>query len=49
MDLTDSGKGTVDAETGRLSWTITLEPGQRWETTFRFTVRAPKGKFILGL
>jgi uncharacterized protein (TIGR02231 family) len=49
VDLTDSGKGTVDAETGRLSWTITLEPGQRWETTFRFTVRAPKGKAILGL
>jgi hypothetical protein len=49
VDLTDSGKGTVDAETGRLSWTITLEPGQRWETTFRFTVRAPKGKSILGL
>jgi uncharacterized protein (TIGR02231 family) len=49
VDLTDSGKGTLDAETGRLSWTITLEPGQRWETTFRFTVRAPKGKFILGL
>jgi uncharacterized protein (TIGR02231 family) len=49
VDLTDSGKGTLDAETGRLSWTITLEPGQRWETTFRFTVRAPKGKAILGL
>ena len=49
VDLTDSGKGTMDAETGRLSWTITLEPGQRWETTFRFTVRAPKGKAILGL
>jgi uncharacterized protein (TIGR02231 family) len=49
VDLTDGGKGTLDAETGRLSWTITLEPGQRWETTFRFTVRAPKGKAILGL
>ena len=49
VELTDSGKGTIDPETGRLSWTITLEPGQRWETTFRFTVRAPKGKPILGL
>ena len=49
VDLTDSGKGSLDPETGRLTWNLTLEPGQRWETTFRFGVRAPKGKSILGL
>ncbi len=49
VDLTDSGKATLDTETGRLTWNLTLEPGQRWETTFRFTVRAPKDKTITGL
>jgi uncharacterized protein (TIGR02231 family) len=49
VELTDSGKGVLDRETGRLTWNLSIEPGQRWETTFRFTVRAPKGKIILGL
>ncbi len=49
VEVTDSGKGSLDAETGRLTWNITLEPGQRWETIFRFSIRAPKGKIILGL
>jgi uncharacterized protein (TIGR02231 family) len=49
VELSDSGKGTLDAETGRLTWNIQLEPGQRWETTFRFTIRSPKGKTLIGL
>ncbi len=49
VEVADSGKGSLDAETGRLTWNLTLEPGQRWETTFRFSIRAPKGKPILGL
>jgi hypothetical protein len=49
VELTDSGKGVLDPETGRLTWNLSIEPGQRWETTFRFTVRAPKGKIVLGL
>ena len=49
VELTESGKGSLDPETGRLTWNLTLEPGQRWETTFRFSVRAPKGKIVSGL
>jgi hypothetical protein len=49
VELTDSGKGALDPETGRLTWNLIIEPGQHWETTFRFIVRAPKGKIVLGL
>ncbi|GIV26088.1 MAG: hypothetical protein KatS3mg026_1780 [Bacteroidia bacterium] len=41
--------GTLDKDTGKLRWDFSLEVGQTWERTFRFTVKYPKGKPIVGL
>lgn len=49
VDLQDSGGATFDPEKGQLRWEFTLEPGQTWEQSFRFVVKYPKQKPIIGL
>ncbi len=49
VEADDLAGGTLDPETGKVRWDLTLEPGQTWERTFRFTVKYPKGKPISGL
>ncbi|MCX7607551.1 MAG: DUF4139 domain-containing protein [Bacteroidia bacterium] len=49
VELTDSGNATLDPERGQLRWDFTLQPGEVWEKTFRFTVKYPRQKPIIGL
>jgi len=49
VEADDLAGGTLDPQTGKVRWDLTLEPGQTWERTFRFTVKYPKGKPISGL
>lgn len=43
---TANGGGTYDAETGKLKWTIILEPEKTQTLQFGFEVKYPKGKTI---
>ncbi len=49
VELQDSGGASFDPEKGQLRWEFTLEPGQTWERSFRFVVKYPKQKPIIGL
>ncbi|GIV22527.1 MAG: DUF4139 domain-containing protein [Bacteroidia bacterium] len=49
IELNDAAGATLDPEKGQLRWDITLPPGESWERTFRFTVKYPKQKPIIGL
>ncbi|MCS7153918.1 MAG: DUF4139 domain-containing protein [Bacteroidia bacterium] len=49
VEITDSAGAAYDPEKGQLTWRITLEPGESWERTFRFVVKYPKQKVIVGL
>lgn len=49
VELQDSGGAAYDPEKGQLRWEFTLEPGQTWERSFRFVVKYPKQKPIVGL
>ncbi|MCX8112061.1 MAG: DUF4139 domain-containing protein [Bacteroidia bacterium] len=49
VEVTDPAGGTYEPEKGRLSWQLSVAPGESWERTFRFVVRYPKQKPIIGL
>lgn len=49
VDLTDAGGGIYDSERGQLRWQLTLTPGETWEKVFRFTVKYPRQRQIIGL
>ena len=38
-----------DEATGRLRWQFTLKPGESRTLDFRYTVRHPKGRAVVGL
>jgi len=45
----DSGGATVDDVTGKLTWSITVKPGEDKKMKFSFTVEFPKNQSIQGL
>ena len=49
VELNDAAGATLDTEKGQLRWDLLLQPGETWERTFRFTVKYPKQKPIIGL
>ncbi|MEP1258747.1 DUF4139 domain-containing protein, partial [Algoriphagus sp.] len=44
--LTLSG-GNLDAQTGKVTWTITLPPGAQKELIFQYEVKYPKREKVL--
>lgn len=42
-------KGSLDPASGKVSWTLTLKPGERKEIPLRFEVKYPKNKPVSGL
>ncbi|MCS6895301.1 MAG: mucoidy inhibitor MuiA family protein [Bacteroidia bacterium] len=49
VEVIDPAGGTVDTDRGQLSWQVTLMPGDTWTRTFRFLVKYPRQKTIIGL
>ena len=49
VQVTDVGGAAWNKETGKLTWTWTLQPSETRKTTFRFEVKYPKDKPISGL
>lgn len=49
VELVEAAGAVLDKEKGQLRWDLTLNPGEVWERTFRFTVKYPKGKSVSGL
>lgn len=49
VEVTDPAGGVHDAEKGQLTWQVLLTPGETWERTFRFVVKYPRQKQVIGL
>lgn len=49
VELTEAGGGTYDPEKGQLRWQLTLPPSENWEKVFRFVVKYPRQRQIIGL
>lgn len=49
VTVTDVGGATWNRETGKLTWTWTLQPSESKRAAFRFEVKYPKDKTINGL
>lgn len=46
VELKDAGGAQINSETGKLTWTITLQPAQTQKLRFSFDVKYPKDKTI---
>ena len=46
VDLKEDGDATVNAETGLLTWKISLAPGESKKLRFQYLVKYPKDKII---
>lgn len=49
VSVTDVGGASWNRETGKLTWTWTLQPSESKKATFRFEVKYPKDKQVSGL
>ncbi|MCS7188623.1 MAG: DUF4139 domain-containing protein [Bacteroidia bacterium] len=49
VELEESGGAVHNPQNGQLRWDVTLQPGQKWERAFRFTMKYPRQKVIIGL
>jgi len=49
IELLDAGGATVDTPAGKLSWNLTLQPGEKKVITFRYEATYPKESYIQGL
>ncbi|GAB3325761.1 DUF4139 domain-containing protein [Larkinella ripae] len=47
VDLDESAGAERNAETGRLTWNLSLKPGESRDLLFRYTVKYPKGKQLV--
>lgn len=47
--VADTGGAVWNKETGKLTWTFTLQPSETRKASFRFEVKYPKDKVISGL
>ena len=46
VELKDAGGAQVNTETGKLTWAVTVPPGQTLKLRFSFEVKYPKDKLI---
>jgi uncharacterized protein (TIGR02231 family) len=49
VKLEDSGEAMINAETGVLTWKITLKPGESKKVRFTYSVKYPRDKKIVNL
>lgn len=49
VSVTDTGGASWNKETGKLSWTWTIQPTDTKKTTFKYEVKYPKDKQVSGL
>lgn len=49
IDVLDKGGATQNTDTGKLTWKITLAPGETRKLTFSYSVKYPKDKTVQGL
>jgi uncharacterized protein (TIGR02231 family) len=49
VELIDANGGKVEAETGEITWDLTVAPNETKEVLFKFSVKYPKGKVVQGL
>jgi hypothetical protein len=47
VELTESSGATIDAETGKLSWNISLAPKEKRSLIFKYSVKYPKNKKVV--
>ncbi|NCX96668.1 MAG: DUF4139 domain-containing protein, partial [Chitinophagia bacterium] len=49
VETIDNDKAEYDAPTGKMKWTLELQPGETKKITFSYSITYPKGKRINGL
>lgn len=49
VNIDDLAKGQLNQETGKVTWRISVKPGEVQKIRFSFTVKYPKGKSITNL
>lgn len=49
VDEVEPGAATLDPETGKLTWTLTLKPGETLKLRFGYRVTYPKSRTVVGL
>ncbi|MEY3398410.1 MAG: hypothetical protein RL220_1004 [Bacteroidota bacterium] len=49
VELEESSGATLDATTGKLTWSVDLAPGETMKKNLIFSVKYPKKKFVSGL
>ena len=49
VTVSDTGGANYNKDTGKLTWTWTLQPNEAKKTVFKFEVKYPKDKQITGL
>jgi uncharacterized protein (TIGR02231 family) len=49
VEIEEISGGTYDATTGKITWTLTVEPGATVKKQLRFNAKYPKKKYISGL
>ena len=47
VDKIENKEAELDAETGKLKWTIKLEPGKEKKVDFKYSVKYPKNNNIV--
>ena len=49
VKLENSGGGTLDAQSGKLTWKLDLNPNETKKITFSYSVKSPKDVKVMGL
>lgn len=49
IEMVENTNGVYDATTGKVTWTLHIEPNQQAEVVLRYDVKFPKGKTVSGL
>ena len=49
VEVEELSGGTLDTESGKVTWNITLQPGESMSKQVRFSVKYPKKTIVSGL
>jgi hypothetical protein len=47
VDKIEHKEADLEAETGKLKWTVQLEPGKEKKVNFKYSVKYPKGNNLV--